>query len=267
MIGKVDITVQYSTEKEDERILLAKILDKQRFCLSKNKVTYSDFLNPKEKAIIQKNLNLRNYFFYGVCDNADREVLVFFPEKMNEELAINALKSEFTIVRVELPNNLKGEYEHRDYLSVLMRMGMTREKIGDILVFPEGADIIAFTVNRDYIIQSLGEFTRFKKARIYEVSLGDIREKEEKFEERTIIVASMRIDNFVAELVGCSRNKSEEFIDDERVYINYELVTKNSKFVNIGDIVNIRGKGKFIIDGLVRNTRNDRNVIKVRKFA
>lgn len=97
--------------------------------------------------------------------------------------------------------------------------------------------------------------------------LDDIREKKEKFEEQTIIVSSMRVDNFVSELVGCSRSKSEELIDNERVYINYELVTKNSKVVNIGDIVNIRGKGKFIIDGLVRNTKNDRNVIKIRKFA
>ena len=93
--------------------------------------------------------------------------------------------------------------------------------------------------------------------------LEGIREKEESFEEKTIIVS---IDNFVSELVGCSRNKSEEFIDTERVYINYELVTKNSKVVNTGDIVNIRGKGKFIIDGLVRNTKSNKNVVEVRKF-
>ena len=97
--------------------------------------------------------------------------------------------------------------------------------------------------------------------------LEGIREKEESFEEKTIIVSSMRIDNFVSELVGCSRNKSEEFIDTERVYINYELVTKNSKVVNTGDIVNIRGKGKFITDGLVRNTKSNKNVVEVRKFV
>ena len=115
---KVDITVQYGTEKDEERILLAKILDKQKFCLAKN-----------------------------------------------------ALKTELAVIRIELPNNLNGEYEHRDYLSVLMRMGMTREKIGDILVFPDGADIVAFAINKEYIIQSLGEFTRFRKARIYDVRI------------------------------------------------------------------------------------------------
>ena len=55
---KVDITVQYGTEKDEERILLAKILDKQKFCLSKNKITYSDFLNQKEKTIIQKKMKI-----------------------------------------------------------------------------------------------------------------------------------------------------------------------------------------------------------------
>ncbi len=48
---------------------------------------------------------------------------------------------------------------------------MTREKIGDILVFPDGADIVAFAINKGYIIQSLGEFTRFRKARIYDVRI------------------------------------------------------------------------------------------------
>ena len=168
---KVDITVQYGTEKDEERILLAKILDKQKFCLSKNKITYSDFLNQKEKTIIQKKMKLRNCFFYGVCDNADREVLVFYPEKMTEQLAKNALKTELAVIRIELPNNLNGEYEHRDYLSVLMRMEKKKKKIGDILVFPDGADIVAFAINKGYIIQSLGEFTRFRKARIYDVRI------------------------------------------------------------------------------------------------
>ena len=118
-------------------------------------------------------MKLRNCFFYGVCDNADREVLVFYPEKMTEQLAKNALKTELAVIRIELPNNLNGEYEHRDYLSVLMRMGMTREKIGDILVFPDGADIVAFAINKGYIIQSLGEFTRFRKARIYDVRIRE----------------------------------------------------------------------------------------------
>jgi len=37
--------------------------------------------------------------------------------------------------------------------------------------------------------------------------------------------------------------------------------------INFGDVITIRGKGKFIIDALVRNTRGDRCVLRVRKYA
>lgn len=259
--------MQNKFENDDEKILLAKVLDKQKFCLSRNRVTYTDFLNQKEKSYIEKNLNFKNYFFYGVCNNADRSIVVFYPDKLDEELAKNSLEDILSVIRIELPQNLKGSYEHRNYLSALIKIGITRERIGDILVFEDGADIITFKINKEFIIQALSELTRFKKSKIYEINLKDIREKEEKFEEETIIASSMRIDNIVAELAKCSRSKSEELIENERVYINYESCLKNSKSVNIGDVITVRGKGKFIIDGLVRNTRSEKLVLKIRKYA
>lgn len=251
----------------EEELLIAKILDKQKFCKSQNRITYSDFLNQKEKKIIQKNVKLENCFFYGVNDNADREILVFYPEKLNEELARRNLESIISIIRIILPNELKDKYEHRNYLSALIKIGVVREKIGDILVDSDGADIVVFEINKNYIVQSLEQLTRFRKAKIEIIKLDDVRKKQDNFEESTIIVSSMRIDNIVSELFNCSRNKAEELIKNERVYINYEVVLKNSKVVNEEDIVTIRGKGKFIVDGLVRNTRNDRLVIKIKKYA
>lgn len=259
--------MQNKFETDDEKILISKVLDKQKFCLTKNKVTYTDFLNQKEKVVVQKNINLQNYFFYGVCDNPDREVIVFYPEKLNEEIVRKTLNKDITVVRIDLPTDLRGKYEHRNYLSALIKIGMAREKIGDILVDDNGADIVIFSINREYIIQSLQQLTRFRKSHIYEINVANIKVKEEKFEERNIIVSSMRIDNIVSELANCSRNKSEELIEEERIYINYELVLKSSKNVNVNDIVTIRGKGKFIIDGLVRNTKSEKLVIKTRKYA
>ncbi|MCI8291252.1 MAG: hypothetical protein HFJ25_03240 [Clostridia bacterium] len=254
-------------ETDEDKILIAKILDKQKFCESKNRITYSDFLNEKEKTFIKKNLRLENYFFYGVSDNADREILVFYPDKLNEELARNALENIISVIRITLPNELENEYEHRNYLSALIKIGVAREKIGDILVYSNGADIVVFNINKEYIIQSLKQLTRFRKSKIETICLENIRKKQDNFEESTIIVSSMRIDNIVSELFNCSRSKAEELIKNERVYINYEVILKSSKMVNIRDIVTIRGKGKFIVDGLVRNTRNERLVIKIKKYA
>ena len=131
----------------------------------------------------------------------------------------------------------------------------------------DGADIYVFRVNTSYIIQGLSELTRFRKSRIEEIDIIKARKKTNNFEELSIIVSSMRVDNIVAELVSSSRNKAVEFIENERVLVNYDIISKNSKMINYGDIITIRGKGKFIIDALVRNTRGDRLVVGVRKYA
>ena len=170
-------------------------------------------------------------------------------------------------IRIILKNDQIGNYEHKNYLSALIKIGIDRGKIGDILVDDYGADIIAFDMNKEFIIQSLSELTRFRKANIDVIPIDDIKQKIDRFEESTIIVSSMRIDNIVAELAGCSRTNADEYINSERVFVNYETALKGSKTIFEGDIVTIRGKGKFRIDGLVRNTRNNRFVIKVNKYA
>lgn len=253
--------------KDENDLLIAKVLDKKKICNSKNKITYTDFLNEKEQRVIEKNVKLENAFFYGVNENADRKILVFYPEKLTEELVRKSLKSVLSGIRIILKNDQIGNYEHKNYLSALIKIGIDRGKIGDILVDDYGADIIAFDMNKEFIIQSLSELTRFRKANIDVIPIDDIKQKIDRFEESTIIVSSMRIDNIVAELAGCSRTNADEYINSEKVFVNYETALKVSKTIFEGDIVTIRGKGKFRIDGLVRNTRNNRFVIKVNKYA
>ena len=249
---------------DENDLLIAKVLDKKKICNSKNKITYTDFLNEKEQRVIEKNVKLENAFFYGVNENADRKILVFYPEKLTEELVRKSLKNVLSGIRIILKNDQIGNYEHKNYLSALIKIGIDRGKIGDILVDDYGADIIAFDMNKEFIIQSLSELTRFRKANIDIIPIDDIKQKIDRFEESTIIVSSMRIDNIVAELAGCSRTNADEYINSEKVFVNYETVLKT---IFEGDIVTIRGKGKFRIDGLVRNTRNNRFVIKVNKYA
>ena len=246
---------------DENDLLIAKVLDKKKICNSKNKITYTDFLNEKEQRVIEKNVKLENAFFYGVNENADRKILVFYPEKLTEELVRKSLKSVLSGIRIILKNDQIGNYEHKNYLSALIKIGIDRGKIGDILVDDYGADIIAFDMNKEFIIQSLSELTRFRKANIDIIPIDDIKQKIDRFEESTIIVSSMRIDNIVAELAGCSRTNADEYINSEKVFVNYETVLKVSKTIFEGDIVTIRGKGKF------RITRNNRFVIKVNKYA
>ena len=73
----------------------------------------------------------------------------------------------------------------------------------------------------------------------------------------------MRIDNFVSEIAHTSRNKAEEILLEERVLINYETITKASKQVNLGDLIVVRGFGKYKVLEILRTTKSGKLVIKL----
>lgn len=249
-------------------LLISKVNDKIKFCNSKNKITFTDFLTMPEKVQIEKHLKLshiENYFFFSGREFADREILIFYPEKLSKDLAFKNINNIICAIRINLPNSLKGTFEHRDFLSGIMKLGLVREKLGDIIVTPTGADIICLKENSEYLKNNIPLLTRFKKSIAEIININEIFQTENKFEEIKIIVSSMRIDNFVSEITHSSRNKTEEIIMQERVSLNYETILKPSKQVNFSDILVIKGYGKFIIDSKIKETSSKKLLILIKK--
>jgi RNA-binding protein YlmH len=170
-----------------------------------------------------------------------------------------------SVVRINLP--VGQSYEHREYLSGIMKLGIKREKFGDIIVRENGADIIALKEIAEYFVQNLKDLTRFQKSEIYLSSIDSLEQKENKFEEIKVIVPSIRLDNFVSELAHCSRGKAQEMLVSGRVFINGVNEFKDSKKLQLGDVITIRGKGKFIFESIEGNTRNDRTILKIKKYC
>ena len=76
----------------------------------------------------------------------------------------------------------------------------------------------------------------------------------------------MRIDNIISEIVNCSRNESSKILEDQRVMVNYEVETKNSKIIKEDDIIVIRGKGKFRIFEILGETKKGKIAINVEHY-
>ena len=249
-------------------LLISKINDKIKFCNSKNKITYTDFLTMPEKVKIQKHLNsihIKNYFFFGARENADRELLIFYPEKLSQEMAEKNLSNILVGIRISLPPSLKGSFEHKDFLSGIMKLGLIREKIGDIIVTENGADIIVLKENYEYLKNNISLLTRFKKSNVDIIDIKNIEQIKNKFQEFTIIINSMRADNIISEITHTSRNKTEEIISSERATLNYELIEKGSKILKNDDILIIKGYGKFIIGNFMKYTSSGKLVISIQK--
>ncbi len=147
-----------------------------------------------------------------------------------------------------------------------MKLGMKREKIGDILLDKEGADILLCPDMVKFVQMHLTQLTRFQKAKVESISLEQLKKIEISKEEITMTIPSMRIDAIIAELVHGSRSKANLLLEQERVFLNAILVTKPAKEVQEEDFITIRGKGKFQIKQITGKTRKGNLFVKVEKW-
>lgn len=258
-----------SKKVTERKLLEAKVNDQYKFAITKNKITHTDFLNASEKNIAEKFLresHIKQFLFWGGNGEAsDRNILIFYPEKFSQEMVEKNYSKIVSGIRIQLPKEC--EYEHRVYLSGIMKLGIKREKIGDILVQENGADIVVLNEVAEFVKNNLESLTRFSKAKCTIIPIKEIRKIEKKYEILSVIVSSMRLDSFVSELARTSRNKSLDIINEQRVFVNYELETKFSKKINLGDVITIRGKGKFIVDEISHKTRSEKYAVSIKKFV
>ena len=284
-MNKQDFLKDY--KKQEDKMLLAQVLDKIEFVKTRGKLEYTDFLDMYQTSLVEnflKKIKFENYKLYGGYKDAERKVLIIYPEKYDEIMLEKNYSKILKSVRVTLPEEEKGKYSHRNYLGGIVKLGLKREKVGDILVSDTGADIIVMEDFSEILKKELPALTRFENSKIEIIELKDLRKKEIKIEDIKIIVPSLRLDNIVSDLARTSRSKAKQIIEQERVFINGQNETKLSKieqervFINgqnetklskqikLNDIITIRGKGRFVIKEFEGTTRSGRQVIVIEKY-
>lgn len=257
--------------KDEERILVSRILDKIELSDKNLKIENTDFLNLNEQIVAKNILNKskRKGIFYGCFEDSERKMLFIIPskfEKKLDELKIN-YEDYVGIIRIKLSSKIKEQYSHRNYLGAIIKLGVKREKVGDILVDKEGADIIVSKEILKFLKLNLSGLNRFKECELQEIKIDELKKIEIISKHKTIQVSSMRLDNIVSELANTSRNKSSQIIESQRVFVNYVCETKNTKQIKENDTITIRGKGRFIIKEIVGNTKKGKLNLKIEYFS
>ena len=258
-------------QKDDEKIFVAKIVDKIKSAQAKNRYENTDFLDmvqqEKAKEILNKR-RIENYQFWGGFNESERKELFIFPDYIEQSYDeyMDIYKQQMSCIHIVLPKENRGMYEHRNYLGALMKLGLKREKIGDIIVNNDGADIVISKEISKFILNNLRLLTRFQKAQIEEIELEQIHYIEKEKEIIKINVPSTRLDCIVGELARCSRNEANDIIKQERVLVNFKLELRNSLTISEDSIITIRGKGRFKIDKILGETRSGRLNVQVSKW-
>ena len=125
-MDKTKLLDKLGADKED-RLLLAKVLDRAEQARSRNIPTSTDFLSPQQRVMAQELLRMAGtpenaYVALGGYEGAERTILLFLPDWLEAEDAGSQSPLRF------LRASFRREYHltHRDFLGSLMAMGIVR---------------------------------------------------------------------------------------------------------------------------------------------
>lgn len=253
--------------KPDDRLAMARLLDKAEFTAKAHRLAHSDFLDPHQVQLAEKllsSVSTCEYSFFGGFAMAERAVVLFWPEFI-EDSELLRFKNEI-LKSIEIKPLCRNTLSHRDYLGALMSLGIRREVTGDILVREESCSIIVLSEISQYITENL-----LKVGNIgVDVTISDIMElstPEPRISEIKTTVAALRLDSLCAHSFGLSRGKAAEFIKAGKVQLNWEATLSVDKQVCEGDTISLRGKGKAVLDKVGGRTKKDRIAILIKKFV
>lgn len=267
------------TEKTKE-FLAGRIKDLATRAYTNSFVTHTDFLSASEIAMFYQILasegvpsNVRQYcgaqyVVYGGFPDAERAMICFLPDYLDEETFMKAEESEPSVmscVRITPVNNkFADDLNHRDYLGSLMNLGIERDQIGDILGGENEAYVFATTEIAEMICSELIRI-RHTSVRCQKVNGADC-DIRPRFEEIGGSVASERTDAILAFVYHLSRAEAQRLIESEAVFIDGKTCYSGGYDLKVGARVSVRGYGKFIYDGPSGTTRKGRLFVQVRKY-
>lgn len=248
----------------EERMLLAKTIDKLERAQKRQTVENTDFLSPAEQAVVQamlRHCGSINTCFFGGYEGAERAVCVFMPDWMEE---LDESDSPLAAVQTELYSQAK--LSHRDILGALMGLGLTRGKIGDILLSESRCQVL---VRREVlsVVTSQWESAGRYGVSPREISLSELDFTPPSLKEISTTVQSLRLDSVFSSGFSMSRSKAVEQIASGRVSVNHVESKKPDKLLDEGDTVSCRGLGKFVLREVSGKSRKDRIIIKIDRYV
>ena len=241
----------------EDKILISNIEGKIAHTQRYSVVTHTNFLDPYQVTVIRTTKGTNHYFFGGY-EGAERKMLFFLPEYLDEP-EIDQYVKLITVT----PQNAEG-LGHRDYLGSILGLGIKRDKIGDMIVHDDSCDFFVMADIAEYIASNLDKVARMRVK--CEIKLIDaLRPPTSNAEAIRIIVASLRLDCIIAGVYKLSRNEAASLITAKKVHVNWQVVEDISKQVKEGDMISLRGKGRFTMQSITGNTKKGNLVLECLK--
>lgn len=248
----------------DDRLVLARVLDKQEQAHSRNVPAYTDFLSPAQQAQAITLLRIagareESYLVLGGYGGAERCILLFLPDWLDRTEAEPPLRCLRATFRPEF------DLTHRDLLGSLMGLGIVREKTGDLLVDKTSCDLVVLDTVAEFLLQNWDSAGRAKLT-VQALAPEDLCVPEQQCEEVRDTVSSLRLDAIAATGFRLARGKAAALVEGGKIQVNWQDCTKPDKLLAEGDVVTARGFGKFEVSTVGGVTRKGRTSIVLKRY-
>lgn len=264
--------MQKINQEKDLQFLEKRFSELSRIAYQRDIITYTDFLNLNEQNILHmlpKDRMYSRFLTFGGYETAERQMAAFIPEALylryGECDFPRNLDFPFSFVKISPLNRKYSEdLNHRDYLGAILNLGIERNKTGDIIT--EDGDAIAL-IHNDMAEIICKELTRIRHTSVSaSVIEAEDFQYRSRYQEIRSTVASARLDSLLSAAFCMSRNKLTGLIEGAKVYVNGKLVTSNGYQPSEGDIISVRGLGKFRFEGCGNRTRKNRISVIIHKY-
>lgn len=251
----------------EERILLARVLDKLELASERGVPAHTPFLSPGEQASITDLLNAwgrPRHLFWGGFDDAERRVCFFLPDWQTEDSIPDDPDGPLAAVEAQFPS--QASLSHRDILGSLMGLGLTREKLGDILLPEENRCQVLVLRETMPILLSQWEGAGRYKLSLREIPLSALTLRPAQIKTIRDTVATARLDAVLAAGFSLSRSKASAYIAAGKVAINHRECLKPDKLVEEGDVLTCRGLGKCVVAEVPGQSRKGRTMLVLNRY-
>lgn len=209
----------------------------------------TQFLDGKELKIVTGKLKKNEYNIY-------------YPYKDSEKVMLYTGKvPKVKLFKIYTVENIR----HQDILGSLFSLNIDSSYFGDIVLF-NGYYYVFVSKDLALYLKDNLKMVGNKKVSLEEVDLSVLDNYERKYEEKEIIVSSLRIDNIISGIINTSRKVALDKIKNKEVIVNYDVINKNSYILKENDIFSIRRYGKYKFVGIVKSTKKNNFIVRYLKY-
>lgn len=249
----------YPAANKDERLLQRRVADAVNAARQKGACHFLGFFSDRQQELARAELHRQNwnlFAFSGGNEGAERMMLCVFADDEQAVFPIAPLQMSFCGAGRALT--------HRDYLGAVLALGVAREGVGDIQAGHEGAVLYV----QDKLVPFLCDNLIQVGSRLVKTFVAQSGEPAVPYapEPGGASVASLRLDAVLAAVLRQNRKEAAMRIARQEVQVNHRVVTAGHLPLQEGDLLSVRGEGRFRLTAANQRSKKNRVLIEFLKY-